>query len=194
MLKGRRILLVEDDEIMGASIAQRLDLEGAEVQWVKQVVRAIPAVRTPRAPVDAVICDIRLPGRHGRGDLHRAQPDDEAAAVPLHHGPGRDRAGGPADARGRRRLRDETLRHWGLPGKARAPDAASGNGAHAADPRDLAGRAPGRCACGRRGRRGRRGPDPRRVGNGQGTRRAADSSLLGEARGAARRGEPRARA
>ena len=65
MLKGRRILLVEDDEIMGASIAQRLDLEGAKVQWVKQVVRAIPAVRTPRAPVDAVICDIRLPDGTG---------------------------------------------------------------------------------------------------------------------------------
>ena len=65
MLKGRRIVLVEDDEIMGASIAQRLDLEGAEVHWVKQVVRAIPAVRTPRAPVDAVICDIRMPKING---------------------------------------------------------------------------------------------------------------------------------
>ena len=65
MLEGRRILLVEDDEIMGASIAQRLEIEGAAVQWVKQVVRAIPAVRTPRAPIDAVICDIRLPDGTG---------------------------------------------------------------------------------------------------------------------------------
>ena len=71
MLKGRRIVLVEDDEIMGASIAQRLDLEGADVHWVKQVVRAIPAVRTPRAPVDAVICDIRLPDGTGEEVFER---------------------------------------------------------------------------------------------------------------------------
>ena len=31
MLRGRRIALVEDDEIMGASIEQRLRLEGADV-------------------------------------------------------------------------------------------------------------------------------------------------------------------
>lgn len=60
MLAGRRILLIEDDAIMGASLAQRLELEGAEVRWVKQVVRAIPEIRVARAPVDAVVCDIRL--------------------------------------------------------------------------------------------------------------------------------------
>ena len=64
-LGGRRIALVEDDEIMGASIAQRLELEGAEVVWLKQAHRAIPAIRTPRAPIDAVICDIRLPDGSG---------------------------------------------------------------------------------------------------------------------------------
>ena len=62
---GRRIALVEDDEIMGASIAQRLELEGAEVLWLKQALRAISAIRTPRAPIDAVICDIRLPDGSG---------------------------------------------------------------------------------------------------------------------------------
>jgi len=66
MFEGRRIILVEDDEIMGASLVQRLELEGAEVQWHKQIARALPAIRTPRKPVDAVICDIRLPD--GTGD------------------------------------------------------------------------------------------------------------------------------
>ena len=61
MLEGRRIVLVEDDEIMGTSLVQRLELEGAEVQWHRQMLRALPAIRTPRKPVDAVICDIRLP-------------------------------------------------------------------------------------------------------------------------------------
>lgn len=65
MLKGRRIALVEDDEIMGASIEQRLRLEGAQVVWLKQMQRAVGALRTPRAPIDAVVCDIRLPDGTG---------------------------------------------------------------------------------------------------------------------------------
>lgn len=65
MLEGRRIVLVEDDEIMGASLVQRLTLEGAEVQWHKGIARALPAIRTPRKVLDAVICDIRLPDGTG---------------------------------------------------------------------------------------------------------------------------------
>ncbi|MFN3281068.1 MAG: sigma-54-dependent transcriptional regulator [Tabrizicola sp.] len=65
MLEGRRIVLVEDDDIMGASLVQRLELEGAEVQWHRQILRALPAIRTPRKPVDAVVCDIRLPDGTG---------------------------------------------------------------------------------------------------------------------------------
>lgn len=64
-LSGRHIVLIEDDQIMGNSIAQRLELEGAEVTWVTQMVRGISAVRTPRRPVDAVVCDIRLPDGTG---------------------------------------------------------------------------------------------------------------------------------
>lgn len=65
MLEGRRILLVEDDEIMGTSLVHRLELEGAEVLWHRQVARALPAIRTPRKPLDAVVCDIRLPDGTG---------------------------------------------------------------------------------------------------------------------------------
>jgi DNA-binding NtrC family response regulator len=65
MLEGRRIVLVEDDEIMGASLVQRLTLEGAEVQWHRQIARALPSIRTPRKSLDAVICDIRLPDGTG---------------------------------------------------------------------------------------------------------------------------------
>lgn len=69
MIEGRRIILVEDDEIMGASLVQRLTLEGAEVQWHRHIARALPAIRTPRKAVDAVICDIRLPDGTGE-DLY----------------------------------------------------------------------------------------------------------------------------
>jgi len=65
MLTGRRIVLVEDDEIMGASLLQRLELEGAHVLWLKQMVRALGAIRTPGQPIDVVICDIGLPDGSG---------------------------------------------------------------------------------------------------------------------------------
>lgn len=50
---------------MGASLVQRLTLEGADVQWHRQITRALPAIRTPRKALDAVICDIRLPDGTG---------------------------------------------------------------------------------------------------------------------------------
>ncbi len=65
MLKGFRIALVEDDEFMGSSLVQRLELEGADVTWLRQVVRAIGALRSPEKPIDAVLCDIRLPDGTG---------------------------------------------------------------------------------------------------------------------------------
>lgn len=65
MLNGLNIVLVEDDEIMGGSLMQRLKLEGASVSWHKQTRTALGAIRTPRTPVDAVICDIRLPDGSG---------------------------------------------------------------------------------------------------------------------------------
>lgn len=65
MLRNRYIVLVEDDEIMGGSLLQRLELEGAQVLWLKQMVRALGAIRTPKKPIDAVICDIGLPDGSG---------------------------------------------------------------------------------------------------------------------------------
>jgi len=74
MLRGYRIALVEDDEIMGGSLVQRLELEGASVVWLRQVSRALGALRTPMSPIDAVICDIRLPDGTGEdlfNELHK---------------------------------------------------------------------------------------------------------------------------
>ncbi len=62
---GRHIVLVEDDATMGNSLVQRLELEGANVTWVRQKVLGVAAVRTPHRPVDAVVCDIRLPDGTG---------------------------------------------------------------------------------------------------------------------------------
>ncbi len=65
MLSGRHLVVIEDDALMGNSLVQRLELEGADVTWVRREVQGIAAVRSPHRPVDAVICDIRLPDGSG---------------------------------------------------------------------------------------------------------------------------------
>lgn len=65
MLEGRYIALVEDDAVMGASLLQRLELEGARVVWFKTFHRALGALRTSQRPFDAVLCDISLPDGTG---------------------------------------------------------------------------------------------------------------------------------
>jgi len=58
-----RLLLVEDDPVMGGSLADRLGLEGFDVAWVQRADEAERAVA--RARPDLVLCDIRLPDRSG---------------------------------------------------------------------------------------------------------------------------------
>lgn len=67
-LSERVIGLVEDDQIMGESIIQRLSLEGVRVKWWqcgKDAVREMPSNQ-----LDAIVCDIRLPDLNGE-DLFR---------------------------------------------------------------------------------------------------------------------------
>jgi DNA-binding NtrC family response regulator len=52
------LLLIEDDPIMGESLAQRFGLEGFEVQWCR---RLAEADAQHGRPWDAVVCDVRLP-------------------------------------------------------------------------------------------------------------------------------------
>jgi DNA-binding NtrC family response regulator len=62
-LDNRCFALIEDDPIMGESLAQRLQLEGAKVQWWRSGAEALRGLAG--AAPDAVICDIRLPDRTG---------------------------------------------------------------------------------------------------------------------------------
>lgn len=52
------ILLIEDDAIMGESLAQRLEIEGLSVRWCRSLADAQGHVTLGQA---AVICDVRLP-------------------------------------------------------------------------------------------------------------------------------------
>jgi len=68
-LENRSLGLIEDDPIMGESLAQRLKLEGAKVRWWKTGAEAVRGLS--EATADAVICDIRLPDRSG-ADVFRS--------------------------------------------------------------------------------------------------------------------------
>jgi DNA-binding NtrC family response regulator len=68
-LENRCFALIEDDPIMGESLAQRLQLEGAKVQWWRTGADALIGL-SGSAP-DAIICDIRLPDRSGE-DVFRS--------------------------------------------------------------------------------------------------------------------------
>ncbi|MFG1283652.1 sigma-54-dependent transcriptional regulator [Xanthobacter autotrophicus] len=66
--------LVEDDPIMGESLAQRLGLEGMRVHWWRTGRAAVADIRKFR--FEAIVCDIRLPDLDGEAVFR------EAAHVP----------------------------------------------------------------------------------------------------------------
>jgi len=69
-LSGRVIGLVEDDQIMGESLVQRLALEGVTVKWWQ---RGRDAVREiPNSRLEAIVCDIRLPDLNGENVFREA--------------------------------------------------------------------------------------------------------------------------
>ncbi len=57
--EGCRIGVIEDDPVMGASLLQRLQLEGCDVDWWTSGREAIVSLQGRQH--DLVICDIRLP-------------------------------------------------------------------------------------------------------------------------------------
>jgi DNA-binding NtrC family response regulator len=63
-LDRRSIGLIEDDRVMGESLAQGLALEGLDVSWWQSGTEALAALARPRTP-DVLICDIRLPDMSG---------------------------------------------------------------------------------------------------------------------------------
>lgn len=62
-LENRNVALIEDDAIMGESLAHRLRLEGARVVWWRSAGEAL--ANLSHTTPDAVICDMRLPDQSG---------------------------------------------------------------------------------------------------------------------------------
>jgi DNA-binding NtrC family response regulator len=63
MSRPSMILIVEDDEILGRSLIQRLTLEGYDARLAADGATALSVIGRHRP--DAVMCDIRLPDRDG---------------------------------------------------------------------------------------------------------------------------------
>lgn len=67
-----QILVIEDDDILGGAIVQRLTLEGFAPIWAKSRAEAISALK--RRKLDFVLSDIVLPDGSGEDVFREAQP------------------------------------------------------------------------------------------------------------------------
>ena len=74
-----RILVVEDDDMIGEGVVDFLESEDYAVDWVRDGQSAILAMKT--TPFSLVILDLGLPGKDGLQVLH--EPDARAG----HNGP-----------------------------------------------------------------------------------------------------------
>ena len=66
-----RILLVEDDQMIGESVVDGLQAEGYAIDWVQDGNSALIALRT--TPFSLVILDLGLPGKDGLSVLHEVR-------------------------------------------------------------------------------------------------------------------------
>jgi two-component system OmpR family response regulator/two-component system response regulator QseB len=74
-----RILLVEDDHMIGESVEEGLRAESYSVDWVRDVQGTELALR--RSPYDLILLDLGLPGGSGLDVLERYRQRDGAAPV-----------------------------------------------------------------------------------------------------------------
>lgn len=70
--RGPKILVIEDDEIGGGALVQRLRLEGFEPIWAKTRAEALDALK--RAKPDFIVSDIVLPDGSGEDVYRQALP------------------------------------------------------------------------------------------------------------------------
>lgn len=72
VVAGARVLLIEDDPVLGGALVQRLRLEGFAVELTTDCAQALRALQ--RARPDFVLSDIRLPDGSGEDLYRRALP------------------------------------------------------------------------------------------------------------------------
>ena len=123
-LRGRRLLVIEDDEDVAAAMRVVLQMVGHEVSLARTGADGIAAARASRPEV--VLCDIGLPGMDGY-EVARRIPRGRVAARDLPGGAVRLRAG-------RRRRGGARGRFRCAPGEARQPGEGAADPASRAEP------------------------------------------------------------
>jgi CheY-like chemotaxis protein len=76
-----RVLIVEDDPAVIATLSRMLQHEGHTVVDADSGVRALAVVR--EATVDAIILDLRMPGMSGLEFLQHLRADARLASIPV---------------------------------------------------------------------------------------------------------------
>ena len=76
----QRILLVEDDEKLGAQIVEHLTGEGLEVEWVRD---GDVALRADPDAFDLIVLDLMLPGTYGLDVLKRYRKSSQVPVMIL---------------------------------------------------------------------------------------------------------------
>ncbi len=75
------ILIIEDEESLRLTLADRLTMEGFQVQTAAD---GCEGVRLAEAePPDLILCDIMMPGMDGYGVLQTLQAQERTAAIPF---------------------------------------------------------------------------------------------------------------
>ncbi|MBO1073632.1 sigma-54-dependent transcriptional regulator [Roseomonas marmotae] len=70
---SRSVVLIEDDEVLGESLVQRLTLEGIATAWARSAREGEALLRRQRPTL--IVCDIRLPDGNGEALLTRLMPE-----------------------------------------------------------------------------------------------------------------------
>lgn len=78
-LERARVMIVEDDPVMGESLIQRLNLEGYDTDWQKTGSEALAALHDRRP--DILLCDVCLPDMTGEEIFRAASPRLGSAPV-----------------------------------------------------------------------------------------------------------------
>lgn len=77
----RRVLLVEDDAVIGEATAAHLERDGYDVVWHTDGLEAWDAWRCAAPPFDLVVSDVMLPGLDGASLTRRIRETDQVPVV-----------------------------------------------------------------------------------------------------------------
>jgi signal transduction histidine kinase/DNA-binding response OmpR family regulator len=80
-LRGRRVLVIDDDEAISRLITERLDALGVRAEAVHDGLAALERLRAE--PWDAITLDILMPGMSGFEVLRQLRADPQLASIPV---------------------------------------------------------------------------------------------------------------